>query len=92
VISGCHGSTYEVYRVFWDVAPSSHVDVYRCFGGAYCFHHQGNIFLELFSERCHFLLEFLHVTDYEGTMKPRGAKRMYRPIWYCYICEVPLAQ
>jgi hypothetical protein len=28
--------------VFWDVAPYSLVEVYRRFGGAYCFHHQGD--------------------------------------------------
>jgi hypothetical protein len=28
------------FRVFWDVAPCSHVDVDRRFRGAYCLHHQ----------------------------------------------------
>jgi hypothetical protein len=26
--------------VFWEVAPSSLVEVYRRFGGSYCLHHQ----------------------------------------------------
>jgi hypothetical protein len=30
------------FRVFWDVAPCSHVEVDRRFRGAYCFHHQGD--------------------------------------------------
>jgi hypothetical protein len=30
------------FRVFWDVAPCSHVEVYRRFRGAYCLHHQGD--------------------------------------------------
>jgi hypothetical protein len=30
------------FRVFWDVAPCSHVEVDRRFRGAYCLHHQGN--------------------------------------------------
>jgi hypothetical protein len=29
------------FRVFWDVAPCSHVEVDRRFRGAYCLHHQG---------------------------------------------------
>jgi hypothetical protein len=33
------------FRVFWDVAPCSHVEVGRRFGGAYCLHHQGDEFL-----------------------------------------------
>jgi hypothetical protein len=27
------------FRVFWDVAPRSHVEVGRCFRGAHCLHH-----------------------------------------------------
>jgi hypothetical protein len=38
-ISGSHGGDYEV-RVFWDIAPCSHVEVDRRFRGAYCLHHQ----------------------------------------------------
>jgi hypothetical protein len=30
------------FRVFWDVAPCSHVEVYWSFRGAYCIHHQGD--------------------------------------------------
>jgi hypothetical protein len=30
------------FRVFWDVAPCSHVEVDRRFRGAYCLHHQGD--------------------------------------------------
>jgi hypothetical protein len=30
--------------VFWDVAPCSLVEIDRCFGGAYCFHHQGVVY------------------------------------------------
>jgi len=30
------------FRVFWDVAPRSHVEVDRCFRGVYCLHHQGD--------------------------------------------------
>jgi hypothetical protein len=41
-ISGSHGGDYEVYRVFWDVDPCSHVEVDRRFRGAYCLHHQGD--------------------------------------------------
>jgi hypothetical protein len=29
--------------VFWEVAPCSPVDIERCFGGAYCLHHQGDV-------------------------------------------------
>jgi hypothetical protein len=29
------------FRVFWDVAPCSHVEFDRRFRGAYCVHHQG---------------------------------------------------
>jgi hypothetical protein len=29
-----------MFRVFWDVAPCSHVEVDQCFRGAYCLHHQ----------------------------------------------------
>jgi hypothetical protein len=28
------------FRVFWDIAPCSHVEVDRRFGGAYCLHHR----------------------------------------------------
>jgi hypothetical protein len=38
-------SSYKIYlkfRVFWDVTPCSHVEVYRRFRGAYCLHHQGD--------------------------------------------------
>jgi hypothetical protein len=47
------------FRVFWDVAPYSHVEVDRHFRGAYCLHHQGDeivfhcdkiIFKRMFSE------------------------------------------
>jgi hypothetical protein len=41
-ISGSHGSKYEVYRLFWDVAPCSHVEVDRGFRGMYCLHHRGD--------------------------------------------------
>jgi hypothetical protein len=41
-ISGSHGSKYEVYRVFWDVVPCSHVEVDRGFSGMYCLHHRGD--------------------------------------------------
>jgi hypothetical protein len=27
------------FRIFWDVAPCSHVEVDRRFRGAYCLHH-----------------------------------------------------
>jgi hypothetical protein len=30
------------FRVFWDVPPCSHVEVDRCFRGAYYLHHQGD--------------------------------------------------
>jgi hypothetical protein len=30
------------FRVFWDVAPCSHVEVDSHFRGAYCLHHQGD--------------------------------------------------
>jgi hypothetical protein len=30
------------FRVLWDVAQCSHVEVDRRFGGAYCLHHQGD--------------------------------------------------
>jgi hypothetical protein len=30
------------FRVFWYVAPWSHVEVDRRFSGAYCVHHQGD--------------------------------------------------
>jgi hypothetical protein len=30
------------FRVFWDVAPCSHVEVDRRLRGAYCLHHQGD--------------------------------------------------
>jgi hypothetical protein len=30
------------FRVFWDILPSSQVDVDRRFRGAYCLHHQGD--------------------------------------------------
>jgi hypothetical protein len=29
------------FRVFWDVAPCSHIELDRRFRGAYCLHHQG---------------------------------------------------
>jgi hypothetical protein len=29
------------FRVLWDVAPCSHVEVDRHFRGVYCLHHQG---------------------------------------------------
>jgi len=34
------------FRVFWDVAPCSHVEVDRRFRGAYCLHHQGALMME----------------------------------------------
>jgi hypothetical protein len=34
------------FRVFLDVAPCSHVEVYRRFRGAYCLHHQGALMME----------------------------------------------
>jgi hypothetical protein len=30
------------FRVFWAVAPCSHVETDRSFRGAYCLHHQGD--------------------------------------------------
>jgi hypothetical protein len=30
------------FRVFWDVAPCSHIEVDLHFSGAYCLHHQGD--------------------------------------------------
>jgi hypothetical protein len=30
----------QKFRVFWDVAPCSHVEVDRRFRGAYCLHHR----------------------------------------------------
>jgi hypothetical protein len=32
------------FRVVWDVAPCSHVEVDRRFAGVYCLHHQGDEF------------------------------------------------
>jgi hypothetical protein len=32
--------SYLKFRVFWDVAPCSHVEVDRRFRGAYCLHHR----------------------------------------------------
>jgi hypothetical protein len=29
--------------IFWDVAPCSLVEIDRCFRGAYCLHHQGDV-------------------------------------------------
>jgi hypothetical protein len=34
------------FRVFWDVAPCSHVEVYRHFRGAYCLHLYGTLKME----------------------------------------------
>jgi hypothetical protein len=33
-------------RVFWDIAPCSHVEVDRRFRGAYCLHHQWALMME----------------------------------------------
>jgi hypothetical protein len=33
------------FRIFWDVAPCSHVEVDWRFRGAYCLHHQGSTHL-----------------------------------------------
>jgi uncharacterized membrane protein (DUF485 family) len=38
------------FRVFWDVALCSHVEVDRRFKGAYCLHHQGDEFTALMME------------------------------------------
>jgi hypothetical protein len=38
------------FRVFWDVAPFSQVDVDQYFRGAYCFHHQGDEWIALMME------------------------------------------
>jgi hypothetical protein len=38
------------FRVFWDVAPCSHVDVDQRFIGAYCLHHQVDEFIALIME------------------------------------------
>jgi hypothetical protein len=27
---------------FWGIVPCSLIEVYRCFNGAYCHHHQGD--------------------------------------------------
>jgi hypothetical protein len=42
--AGCWGEhLYRMkFRVFWDVAPCSQVEVDLCFRGAYCLHHQGD--------------------------------------------------
>jgi hypothetical protein len=32
---------YLKFRVFWDIAPCSHIEVNRRFRGAYCLQHQG---------------------------------------------------
>jgi hypothetical protein len=37
------------FRVFWDVAPCSHVEVDWHYRGAYCLHHQGNDSLKYWS-------------------------------------------
>jgi DNA topoisomerase VI subunit B len=34
------------FRIFWDMLPSSQVDVDRRFRGAYCLHHQGALMIE----------------------------------------------
>jgi hypothetical protein len=41
-ISGSHGCVCMRFKVFWDVAPCSRVEVDRCFRGAYCLRHQGD--------------------------------------------------
>jgi hypothetical protein len=38
------------FRVIWDVAACSHVEVGRRFGGAYCLNHQGDLFIALMIE------------------------------------------
>jgi hypothetical protein len=40
----CIGNCANVlkFRVFWDVAPCSEIDVDRRFRGAYCLHYQGD--------------------------------------------------
>jgi hypothetical protein len=40
-ISGVRVTGYEV-KVFWDVAPCSHVEVHPRFIGSYCLHHQSD--------------------------------------------------
>jgi hypothetical protein len=40
-VSGSHGGEYEV-RVFWDLAPCSHIEVDWRFRGAHCLHHQSD--------------------------------------------------
>jgi hypothetical protein len=35
------------FRVFWDVASCSLIEVDRCFGGVYCLHQQGDRPLKL---------------------------------------------
>jgi hypothetical protein len=37
------------FRVFWDVAPCSHVEVVRRFCGAYYLHHQSALMMEAVS-------------------------------------------
>jgi hypothetical protein len=34
--------------VFWVVAPCSMIEVYRCFRGACCLHHQGETYTRLY--------------------------------------------
>jgi hypothetical protein len=38
------------FRVFYDVAPCSHVEVDRRFRGTYFLHHQGDVFITLMME------------------------------------------
>jgi hypothetical protein len=40
-ISDSHCSKEKKMTVFWDVVPCSPVELYRCFRGACCLHHQG---------------------------------------------------
>jgi hypothetical protein len=38
------GLRYQMkFRVLWDVAPCSHIEVDQRFRGAYCLHHQGTL-------------------------------------------------
>jgi hypothetical protein len=41
--------------VFWDIAPFSHVEIARRFGGAYCLHHQcdSHASLQMFFSNTH---------------------------------------
>jgi hypothetical protein len=77
------------FRVFWDVAPCSHVEVDRRFRGAYCLHRQGyssETSVNYSVTTWHYILEDseLHVEEYTYRHETKGNLIQFNSVEFIY--------